>query len=210
MNTDTFYEIQISPFDYVENSQVSFPNAPMIIFGNGASLTIPSGMLIINPNLVIEDLNILGNITLDSTSSGRTILRDVNLFGNLIINSDGIDLINSNIQGTSLSVNTKGKLMCAHSKIASAITSGGVLDIDSSELMSDSSSFAIVSSSGSCTVTNCIIYNSVGGGIFCDNGADGVVSVNRIVNNLISSVGSSVSSGNSKTVYSKNYMISVN
>jgi len=65
------YAIYVAPADYIEAEAAEFPASPFVLYGNGATLTIPE--VTVNERHAIYDLNTVGVVNYDYSGTSRSV-----------------------------------------------------------------------------------------------------------------------------------------
>ena len=198
------YCINIAPGTYSEASAVTFPNVPIVLYGNGAYVTFSGGVTIQNANYSRYDLFDTGNVTFSATGAGRIVVQGGSINGNITCNSL-IDLKSVTLAAGVITVNSTATFLALGCTITSQIAgTGTAFIIDCRFTRADNSNAVITSTGGLCVVQGCIVTNTgSGGGISCAHGASSTP--NFILNNIITvGSGAPVACGTAATVYGKN------
>jgi hypothetical protein len=116
--------IHLSPGNYSESSSLSFPAVQVVIYGNGATLTIPT--VTINAPYVIYNLNTIGNVIYAYTGTTRSLRIGGSLVGNVSV-SGFEDYESVNFSAHTVTVQANSSPLFSHctfgSKLVSAASS---------------------------------------------------------------------------------------
>lgn len=83
MEVSERYAIYVAPADYIEEEAAEFPASPFVLYGNGATLTIPE--VTINERHAIYDLNTVGVVNYDYAGTSRSVRQGGSINGNVNI-----------------------------------------------------------------------------------------------------------------------------
>jgi len=202
--------IDIAFGTYTETSAVTLPNIPLIVYGNGSTITFSAGITVPNPDYTRYDLHTVGNVAFSSTATGRVLVQGGSITGNISI-AGLADFKSVSLLGGVITVVSTGQFLAIVCTLTSTITGAGVLFIRECNFNTAKAGALITSTTGGTAfIADNIIVNSGNGGLIsCDNGADGTLRNNAIVNNYLVNSGSGVPviAGTSATIYSKNNLI---
>jgi hypothetical protein len=197
--------LHIAAGTYNEIGSFTFPNYPLVVYGNGALLNCSGTITVQNPNYSRYDLNTTGTVVFSGSTAGRVLVQGGSIVGNMTVN--GLtDFKSITLASGTITVNSTGQLLIIASTITSVITGSGIILLENNNFNATKSGYLITSlASGSLAVANNIIVNlGSGGGISCNNTANGITRLNLISNNTITTGGTPVAVGTAVTAYSKN------
>lgn len=195
------YTINMAAGAYAEAGNVTFPNSPLIIYGNGSTLTANSGTgnVTLQNAFSVYDLIIVGNFVQSNTSLTVSCQAfDLTLYGNATISglltvvsslwygngaANGLVTINS----TAVSYFHLSNIGAQVANYYSRIVNSGQLFIFSSQVFAnDNANYAITSTAGTSTFSSSsflYLNAGTGGGLNVSNGA--TTNPNEITNGEI-------------------------
>lgn len=204
--------IHLAPTTYTSTNNLTLPNVPMVVYGNGAILISTNTITINNPNFVRYNLfTTAANVVYNNFSTGaRCLVQGGGITGNITINSY-VEFTQCQLNGGIVTVGNTGQCVLSLLSPTSKFVSNGILTMERINMNTNYNGYLVTSMNGQLTVVNSIFYNSsnglFSGGIACDNGA--ITAPNIIANNFISCPFAQLYglfAGTSYTVYSKNYI----
>jgi hypothetical protein len=202
----------IAPGTYSESGSISFPNVPIVIYGNDSAVTWTGGVTVQNSNFARYDLNSIGTVTYAGTGAGRVVIQGGSLVGNVTINTPVTDLKSCTLSGGIVTINSGAICLAIACTFTSRIVeAGGTLFVEDCAIdRTDNTNFLITSTSGQLVVANSVLNNHGSAGcISCNNGATTLP--NAISNNFITvASGAPVACGAAVTLYSKNVINGTN
>lgn len=205
------YAFHIAPGTYTEANPVVFPNVPIVIYGNDATVTWSGGVTIQNPNYARYDLNSIGNVVFSSSSAGRIVVQGGSIAGNITMN--GLtDFKSCGLTGGVITANATAQVLMIVCTVTSRIVGTGTIFIENCNLnRTDNTNPLVAPTGGLIVVVNSIVTNlGSAGAISCNNGAT-LSAPNIIANNVITvASGTPVACGTAVTIYSKNTINGVN
>jgi hypothetical protein len=201
------FAIHIATGTYTEASLVTLPNVPIVIYGNEAIITFASGLTIQYPSYVINDLNIVGNVTMSSTAAtGQGLSNGGSVTGDITYNGGRTGFKNTILLGGLITVTSPAFWVANICTVTSQITGDGQIIIENCQINTGKTTPLITSTTGgTLIVVNSLITNtSTGGGISCNNGANGVTAINGISNCIITvASGAPIACGTAVTIIVK-------
>jgi len=197
------FVLYLSHGAYTESSVVAFPDKPIVIYGNGATVTASAGVTFANENVVIRDLTIAGNATFSNADVGRVVLSDSAITGTTTANGR-TDAIFCGIKDVVVA-STAQVLLFGCTKTG-VVTSEGIYFEYVCNTNTGKATPLITSTAGYVVVNGSILMNtSTGGAISCDNGADGTIAANYVTNSIIVvASGSAIAADDAYLVFNKN------
>lgn len=195
------YEINLAPGSYTEAGNVTFPNSPLVIYGNGSTLTANSGAgnMTLQNSFNIYDFTLVGNFIQSNTSLSLACeLFNFTLYGNgtyngLVTNINCLLFGNGAANGlitiasTALVYFHLTNIGAQTALYYSRVVSSGQLFIFSSQVFAnDNANYAITSTAGTSTfsASSFLFLNAgTGGGLNVSNGA--TTNPNEITNGEI-------------------------
>lgn len=206
------YTYHISTGTYSEAGSISFPNVPIVIYGNDSTVTWSGGVTVQNSNFARYDLNSIGAVVYAGTSAGRVVIQGGSLVGNVTINTPVTDLKSCTLSSGIVTIASGAICLAIACTFTSRIVqSGGTLFIEDSVIdRTDNTNFLVTSTSGQLVIANSVLNNHGSAGcISCNNGATTLP--NAVSNNFITvSSGAPVACGTAVTIYSKNIINGTN
>jgi hypothetical protein len=205
--------IIMAPGTYTETGDMTFPNFPILIYGNHAVLNTTGNITINTPYFTRYDLftTLTGTLTYNNFVDGaRCKVDGGSITGNIVINSY-VEFTECQLNGGIVSVGSGGQCVCNLLSPTSKFTSVGVLILKAVNMNTGKAGYLVTSTGGQLTIDGCILYNTstnaLAGCVSCDNGATSVVNV--ISNSVLRTAGQAfcVYSGSAYTAYSKNFLI---
>jgi hypothetical protein len=200
--------VYLAPATYTEASSVTLPNYPLVVFGNGSTLSITGTATIPNPQFSHYDLNTVtsGGITFSSSSAGRVLIQGGSISGNLTLN--GLtDIKSCSLLSGTITANSTAQFLAIVSTFTSQVTGAGKIILENCIFNTSKSSALVTSTSGGelIFVNNLLTNLGTGGGISCANGA--TTAANMISNNVLTvASGAPVACGTAVTIYSNNVL----
>jgi hypothetical protein len=207
--------IHLTAGTYTENSDLTFPNVPITIYGNGATLNA-SGHNIVIQNPYYYRLNLYttaASITFNNFTSGaRCLIHGGGITGNVNVNSY-CEFTQCQMNSGTVTVGSTGQCIVNLCSPTDTFVSTGILTLSKVNINTSYAGYLVTATAGQLVVSDSLIYNlntGVGGDISCADGA--TTAPNMIANNVISTAGSGycVSASSAYTVYSKNYVVGTN
>lgn len=207
--------IHIAPATYTETDDLTLPNVPIVIYGNGATIISTNTITINNPNFVRYNLfTTAANVVYNNFATGaRCLVQGGGITGNITVNSY-VEFTQCQLNGGTITVGATGQCVCSLFSPTSKFVSAGILTMERINMNTNYAGYLITSTAGQLTLVNCIIYNgsnnALAGAVSCNNGATTVP--NLVSNNFFTTLGSSYGlyAGTAYTVYSKNYVVATN
>jgi hypothetical protein len=215
INPTSAIAIYMSPGTYTETSDVTFPNVPITIYGNGSSL-IATGHTITIPNPYYTRYNLwttAASVTFNNFTTGaRCLIQGGGIIGNINVNSY-CEFSQCQLTGGTVTVGTTGQALVTLCSPTDKFVSTGWLTLSKVNINTSYAGYLITSTAGQLIATDCLIYNTntgVGGDISCSDGATTLP--NFVANDVLSTAGTGycLYSGTAYTVYSKNYVVGTN
>jgi hypothetical protein len=212
--------IKMSPATYAETSDITFPNVPIVIYGNGSTISAAGHTITIpNPNFARYNLFTVANVVFNNFASGsRCAMYGGSITGNITVNSY-CEFIQCQLNGGTVTVGATGQCVVSVCSPTSKFVSTGVLMFNGINMNTgNSAGYLVTSTAGFFSSANSIIYNTstnaAAGGISCDNGAT-ITAPNIIVNTSSITAGGGatafgINSGTAYTQYSKNNATAAN
>lgn len=199
--------LHISPCDYIESGSLVMPAFPIVIYGNGASLTVTGSVTFPDSDYVRYDLKttISGGLIFAGTTAGRISIEGGSITGDVTFN--GFSSLRSvTMSGGIITIADTAQVNIFESTISSTIASAGILIVLQCQFDVSSTISAVSSTTGVLFfIGNILIQEGTGAGVSISNGATGAYWFNYVANNLISTAGGvPIATGTSKTVLSKN------
>jgi hypothetical protein len=205
--------IYMSPATYIETSDVTLPNVPIVVYGNnstinnsGHTITIP------NPNFSRYNLFTISNVAYNNFATGaRCVMWGGGITGDVTINSY-TEFVQCQLKGGTVTISSTGQCVLSICSPTSKFVSAGVLMFNGINMNTNYAGYLITSTAGIVTSANSIFYNgstnALAGCISCNNGAP-IIAPNMIVNTSAITAGGSASAfginaGTAYTQYSKN------
>lgn len=211
--------IHLAPGTYVETTDVTLPNAPLVIYGNGATISASGHTITFqNPNSARYNLFTVANVVYNNFVAGaRNMILGGSITGNVTANAY-CEFIQCQLNGGLVTVGTTGQVVLSVCTPTSRFTSAGILMFNGININTGYAGYLVTSTAGLFTCTNSIIYNTstnaLAGGISCDNAA-AATTPNMIVNSSVITSGGGISAfavnaGTAYTMYSKNNVGAMN
>jgi len=200
--------IHIAPGVFTESHAITMFDVPTVIYGNGATITFTDGISFPNGNYARYDLNTIGNVVFSSTgTTGKILFQGGSLNGNIALNGNLADFKSISLLNSVITVNSPCQLLLLACTLTSRVTGSGIIIAEDCNWNTSNSNYLITSTTGgTCIVVNCLITNlGTGGGISCNNGANGTTRINIVANNFVATASAApIACGTAVTIYSKN------
>jgi hypothetical protein len=207
--------IHIAPGTYTESGDLTLPNAPIVIYGNGATLVNTGHTITIpNPNFVRWNLFTTSNIVYQNYAEGaRCVVFGGSITGNLTVESY-VEVSQCQLNGGTVTVQGSGQLLVQScSPTSHFVQTGGKLMFQNININTAYAGYLVLSTGGQLIINGSLVYNNntgAGGSVSCDNGATTLA--NLIANNVLYSAGTGYGlyAGTAAVIYSKNYVLATN
>jgi len=207
MTTATGFVLDIAYGAYAESAAATFPNKPMVVYGNNATVTFSAGLTIPHAQYTRYDLNTVGDIAFTGATAGKAIVQGGSITGNVTLSSGVyMDIKTATVSSVSkaFTVSSGATAVFIGCICTIKVTGAGTIMLENNHWNTGYAGYLITSTSGGIiNAINNIIVNSngAGGGISCDNGA--TTAPNSIFGNAIAAV-TPVACGTAVTIYGKN------
>jgi len=200
--------ITLAPATYTEAASVTLPNYPLVVYGNGSTISITGSCTIPNATFSHYDINTVTTtgVIFSSSSAGRVLIQGGSITGNITLN--GLtDMKSCTLLSGTITANSTAQFLAIVCTFTSQVTGAGKIILENDIFNTSKSSALVTSASGGelIFVNNLLTNLGTGGGISCANGATTLP--NMISNNVLTvASGAPVACGTAVTIYSNNVL----
>lgn len=208
--------IHLAPATYTETTDLTLPNVPIVIYGNGATISASGHTITFqNPNSARYNLFTTANVVYSNYATGaRNMVIGGSITGNITVNAY-CEFIQCQLNGGTITIGSTGQLFVQTCTPTSKfVQNGGFLGFQNVNLNTSYAGYLITSTAGQLSVNSSFITNTssnaAAGCISCNNGATTLP--NSVANCILSTLGQGYAlyAGTAATIYSKNYIVAAN